>query len=104
MVLWTVERDEALAGFHYLALFSHPLVPHTFLAIDEERAVRDVALTLAMRLLARKGARRLDRAAVERQLQTWRQPPTSEEDPDHPPDHRWMRRLKRRVAKEDALR
>jgi len=104
ITIWTVQRDEALAGFHYLALFSHPLVPESFLTTDEGHMVREVTLALASALLARKGAKKLDRAAVERQLLAWHQPSTSDHDPDHPPDERWRQRLKRRVAQEDVLR
>ena len=101
IALWTVERTEAPAGFRYLTLFTHPLVPESFLTTDELTAVREVTLALATALLARKGAKRLDHAAVERWFQAWDEPATSDLEP---PDERWMRRLKRRTGEEDALR
>lgn len=104
IAIWAVERGEALAGSHYLGLFSHPDVPETFLTADEAHAVGEVALTLAAAVLARKGAKKLDRAAVERQLQAWREQATFDHDPDHPPDDRWRRRLQQRVNQDDVLR
>ena len=69
ITLWAIERGEALAGFHYLSLFTNPTVPKNFLTTEEADAVREVALALVTALLARRGAKKLDRAAVERWLQ-----------------------------------
>jgi hypothetical protein len=102
--IWNVERTEALAGFHYLVSFSLPNVPESFLTADERLAVREVALAIAQVLLARRGPRRLDRTEIERQLRAFAAPPSLEEDAAHPPDERWSRRLRIRLAKDDALR
>lgn len=101
LVLWAVQRGEALAGFHYLAWFALPEADG-LLTSDEAPAVHEVRLALATVLLARKGAKKLDREAVERRLEEWQKPPTSEQDPEAP-DERWVRRLKRRIAADDAL-
>jgi hypothetical protein len=99
ITLWTVERNEALAGFHYLSLFTHPAVPENLLTPGEAGAVREVALALATALLAHKGPKKLDREEVEEKIQ-----PGWLDTFAEPPDERWIRRLKQRAAREDALR
>ena len=99
ITLWTVERSEALAGFRYLSLFTHPAVPGNLLTPDDACAVGDVALALARALLARKGPKKLDREEVDERIQ-----PDWLENFAEPPDERWILGLKRRAAKEDALR
>src|SRR5258706_16174436 len=44
LTIWDLDRDTALAGFNYLALFAHPSVPESFLAEDDAEAVREVTL------------------------------------------------------------
>src|SRR5688572_18008816 len=63
--VWNIEREEAVAGFHYLALFTHPKVPGSFLSEAESISVREVALAIAAQLLARRGPKRLTRAEIE---------------------------------------
>ena len=70
-----------MAGFHYLSLFAHPSVPKSLLTADEAQAVHEATLALAIALLARKGAKKLDRAAVERWLQAWNEPEASDLEP-----------------------
>ena len=89
-------RSEALAGFHYVVLFSHPDVPEASFTTAERQA----ALASPERhrvLVAARGVKRLDCAQVERRLESW-DPATSAGDP------RWiLLRLKKRVA-EEAVR
>ena len=99
ITLWAIKRSEALAGFHYLSLFTHPSVPKNFLTTDEAHAVFEVALALATELITRKGRKKLDRSEVDERIQ-----PDWLENFAEPPDERWILGLKRRAAKEDALR
>ncbi|MGH9203336.1 MAG: hypothetical protein ACRD2A_19075, partial [Vicinamibacterales bacterium] len=100
ITLWTVGRPEALAGFNYLALFSRPEA-EGFLTEVETDAVHAVTLTLAMALVARRGGSRLDREAIDQRLKNWLEAP--DERVPIVGDERWVRRLRRRAADDDAL-
>jgi hypothetical protein len=95
--LWTLTRAEALAGFHYLALYRRQDVPANTLTPLAMHAVREVVLALMDALVARRGPERLGRAAVERRLSP------SDDDRDLFLDLRWLDRLKLRVEREKAL-
>jgi hypothetical protein len=99
--LWTVERAEALAGFHYLVFFSHPEAPSDFLTPDESESIGEVCLTLARLLLAKRGPKGLDPAAVESRVLAWDQPLAAEEQ--GPVDRRFTQRLKGRKNRRDIL-
>jgi hypothetical protein len=103
LAIWTIGRPAALAGFHYLALFSHPSVPQNFLTTDEAIAVRNISLALAVALGTRSGAKKLTRAEAEQRIQTGKVPADSIEAPEQPGDERFQRRLRKRVAQQDAL-
>lgn len=55
--LWEMPRDEALALFHYISFFFHPMERNRSLNLttDSEKHFREVALALAERLLAKRG-------------------------------------------------
>ena len=89
-------RLEGLAGFHYLVLYEWHGAADDWLTTDERHAVFETVRALASALVARRGAKRLVRRAVEDRLEGWN-PTTSLQDA------RWIRRLKRRVAREDRL-
>src|SRR5262245_24187155 len=54
--LWTVNREEAEAGYTYLMLFSHEDIPPDFLTYEEMDAVNNVALSILDVLIPIKGA------------------------------------------------
>jgi hypothetical protein len=100
IVIWTVDRDEAEAGFRYLFLFSHEDVPSHYLTFGEMDAVHNVALAIASSLIARRGAEQLDAEEIERRIRAWERPETSKVDVL---DLSWVRRLKQRSAGERAF-
>jgi hypothetical protein len=102
--LWSVKKSEALAGFHYLSVFVlYPDIPDTFLTADERAAVHEIVIALATKLVARSGKKRLSRAEAERWIAASQQKyPASEDDPQTV-DPAYMRRLKRRLQREDAI-
>ena len=100
IVMWTVDRNEAEAGYSYLMAFSHEDVPNTFLTFEQMDAVHHIALELVMALVSRRGDKGLDREGIARRLAAWDEPETSDMDVPNP---RWVRRLKRRVARDDAF-
>jgi hypothetical protein len=66
ITLHSLPRDEATAGFHFLALLSHPDAPA--LKDHESSAVRDIAVELARSLQAKPGARPLSREEAEKRI------------------------------------
>jgi hypothetical protein len=101
ITVWTMSKVEALAGFHYLTLFSHPDVPESFLSAAEVEAVREIALSLTQALLARPGKNKLTREAAERWIKASQRTRDLEEQDPVTVDPRFVRRLKRRVERED---
>lgn len=111
LTLWMMPKSQAEAGFFYLSLFSHPLVPESFLTAEESGAVREMVIALADALLAKRGQRRLSREAAEQRVAAWTAsslPPSRNESlavvDDRCVDDRWQRRLRRRLEREDVLR
>lgn len=100
IVLWTVTRDEARAGYSYLMLFSHRDAPNPGLSNAELDALHSIALEILKSLIAHKGAEKLSVDEAERRLRMYS--PREATDPD-PMDERWMARLRVRVEREHAL-
>jgi len=100
IVMWTVDRNEAEAGYRYLMLFSHEEVPSHFLTLAEMDAVHNVALDILSSLLARTGPKKLDADQIQRRIRAWDVPETSDVDVLDP---KWIHRLKQRVARENAF-
>ena len=99
IVLWTVTRNEAEAGYQFLMAFSHPDVPDC-LNTDEMDAVHNIALRLVSALTARRGRQSLSQEDIEKRLGAWNDPETTAVEI---PDQRRVRRLKQRMLKDDEF-
>lgn len=95
IVMWTVDRNEAEAGYAYLMLFSHEDVPPDFLPLKEMDAVHNVALDILSLLWGRKGAKELSADEMDARIRDRNDTGAS--------DERWIRRLKLRYDKETAF-
>lgn len=106
LAIWDVPRGEALAGFHYLALFDWPAVPESFLDDTERAAVGRVLRALGAALTAKRGRKRLTRQQAEQRIRGAELTPDEQravgEDADAG-DRRFAQRLKARVSREDAM-
>lgn len=102
IVMWTVTRDEAEAGYQYFMAFSHEAVSQstTGLNNDDMDTVHDVALSILGVLINRRGRQALGADEIQRWLDAWNNPDTSDADV---PDPRWVRRLKWRQAQGKAV-
>lgn len=99
VLLWTVTREEADAGYTYLMMFSHEDAPPSGLSNLELDAIHNVALDLLTALLVKKGPEPLGVEQVEDRIRAWSQPEATDGEPL---DKRWTARLKRRSADDRA--
>lgn len=91
--LWTVTMQEAEAAFQYLFAFSHADAPQV-LPNEAMDAVHNVALDIPVG--EKRGARSLGLDEMKSRIKAWKR------STDITEAARWIRRLKRRVAEEEA--
>jgi hypothetical protein len=99
--IWNLTRDEIESGYQYLMLFSHEGVPVDYLTMDEFEAVHDVALDLLGILLKRRGKPGLDRQEIQTRIDALTEPSAAETA--DAVDDRFVRRLKKQIAADDAF-
>jgi hypothetical protein len=97
--MWNVARGEADAGYRFLMAFSHEDAQD---CLDDSKmdAVHAVALDIAEVLFVRRGDPGLPRAAIEDRIRAWDDPENASIEP---PNERWQRRLKQRLARDEAF-
>ena len=100
IVLHTVRRTEARAGFHWLACYRHPDVPDAYLTTEQQHAVDCVLRALTKALMARPGPSRLTQQEAEQRIREDADPETSDNAPTV--EKSFINRLKRRRADHNA--